>query len=282
MRQRFYLCYGMLRESFVSPFAICGFLLAFTSVINGAFPYIRYAGSTTINVLEPFIILCSERSQVSLILFGYLILMCNAPFINARSEQALIRTTRIRWSDGMLMYIFIQSLLYYLFILLVTIIMAAPHGYFGNVWSRLMYGLSSFGSGVEKQIDLYIPDVTFLQMWSVQKAAIHSFLLLFLYSFLLALILFVGNLAMHWLAGSIIAVSVHFIGYMLISDSILGKINYSLLAHGILYYHDKSSSVNPTVSTSYMLFIFLIVLLCSLEHIVILHCDLRHSISERL
>jgi hypothetical protein len=224
----------MLKESWMSPFVICGYLLAFAAALHGAFPFVKYTDQTTMNVLEPFIILCSERSQISWVLFGYLILMCNAPFINSRSEQALIRTTRMRWSDGMLMYLLLQSLMYYLFLFMVTVIMAAPHGYVGNMWSQVLYSVARFGSGVEKEIGLYVPDITLLQSWSVNQAAIHSFFLLFLYSFFLALILFIGNMALHWLAGSIIAFGIHFVGYMLLSDAMFGKIKYSLLAQSIL------------------------------------------------
>lgn len=282
MRQRFYLCFGMLKESLVSPFILCAYLLALLAAVKGALPFIRYADGTSMNVLEPFIILCSDCGQVCWVLLGYLVLMCNAPFINARSMQTLVRTTRTRWSDGMLIYVLLQSLLYYLFLLMVTVILAAPSGFAGNVWSRLLYSLSQYGSGVEKEVGLYVPDVSLLETWTVQQAAIHSFLLLYLYSLVLALLLFVGNLALHWIAGSVITIIVHFIGYMLISDSMFGMMKYSLFAHGILYYHDYNGLNGPEVSQSYMLFIFLAVVLCSLEHIVIRRCDFRYSISERL
>ena len=130
---------------------------------------------------------------------------------------------------------------------------------------------------------LYIPDVFLLQTWSVFQAAIHSFCLVFLYSVLLALILFIGNLAFHRLAGSIAAIGIHFIGYMIISDyDVFGHMEWSLLAHGILAYHGEAGTASFTVGVSYTLFVLIIVLLYCLEHFIIRRCDLRHSISERI
>ena len=281
MRIRLYLCYGMIRENVQSPFVFCAYCLGFLAALKGAYPYIRYADGTLINVFEPFIILCSERNLVSWVLFGYFILMCKAPFINARSEQMLIRTSRRCWSDATVLSIFVQSVGYYLFILIVTIIMAVPNGFMANEWSNLLYSLSEFGSGVEKQMGLYIPNVSLLQTWTVYQALIHSFCLSLLYSMFLALILFTINLAVHRLVGSVIAIGVHFIGYVLISDAMLGYTEFSLLAHGILNMHRQVGSIGPELFTSYVLFLVLIVILLVVEHVVISFCDLKHSIDER-
>ena len=193
----------------------------------------------------------------------------------------LIRTSRRCWSDATVLSIFVQSVGYYLFILIVTIIMAVSNGFMANEWSNLLYSLSEFGSGVEKQMGLYIPNVSLLQTWTVYQALIHSFCLSLLYSMFLALILFTINLAVHRLVGSVIAIGVHFIGYVLISDAMLGYTEFSLLAHGILNMHRQVGSIGPELFTSYILFLVLIVILLVVEHVVISFCDLKHSIDER-
>lgn len=281
LRQKIYLCKGMVREAIFSPRILCGYLIGFSGVIYGIVPYIKYTQDTVINLFEPFIILLNQRSFVTYLLMGYFLLICNAPFVNSRSQVTILRTTRQNWIDSMLIYIFTQTVCYYLFIFLFTIVVAAPKGFVGNMWSNVFYMISNYGSGAAAKAGVIVPQITFLQSWSVYEACIHSVLLLILYSLVIAVLLFLGNLGVRRFIGSIGAVAIHFIGYLIISDALLSKIQYSLLANGILAYHDSSDMYAPRLSFSYGLFGFLLVLLCYLLHIEVRHCDLRNSVSER-
>jgi hypothetical protein len=156
--------------------------------------------------------------------------------------------------------------------------MAAPNGYVGNMWSRMLYNMSKFE--VRADIGVNVPDISFFESWSVDQALIHTFFLLLLFSIVIAMIMLVGNLAWHWMIGSAMAVAIYFIGYMLIRDSMWGLVKYSLMAHGILAYHNISGANYIDTGSSYLLFAFLIIILSGIGHRVILHCDFKHSISE--
>lgn len=281
MKVRLYLCYGLLKENLQSPFVLCACLLGGLAVFKSAYPYIHYADSALINVFEPFIILCSDRNMISWALFGYFFLMCRAPFMNARTEQMMFRITRVCWSDAVILYIFVQSVIYYGLILLMTVLIGISNGFVGNQWSNLMYNLSKFGSGVEKETGLYVPDVSLIKTWSVGQAVIHSFCLVLLYSIVLALILFAINIAVGNLIGCIVAIGVHFIGYVLISDAMFGYINFSLFAHGILNIHNQVGMGGLDLLTSYLLFFMICIFLIKIARVAISHCDLKNSIDER-
>ncbi len=73
--------------------------------------------SVTYNILEPFIIMFSDFYILSFSILGIMILFCDAPFINAGTSFLLIRSSRKNWVVGQIIYIFIASLIYYLFYL---------------------------------------------------------------------------------------------------------------------------------------------------------------------
>ncbi len=277
LRKSAYLCKGMVREAIGSPRVWCGYLIGFSGIMYGVFPFIKYTHDTVINVLEPLVILLSERSFVTFLLMGYFLIVCNAPFIDSRSELTILRTNRSCWADSMILYICFQTIMYYLSIFVITVIMAVPQGYWGNMWSKITYMISNFGSTSAAAEGVLVPQISFLKNWSVFEASFHSFMLLILYSLVMAIILFLGNLGVHKFVGSISAVILHFIGYLIISDSLFLKVRYSLLANGILAYHDSKDMFAP--SFSYMLFILIIVVLYYVLHIVVRHCDLRKSMS---
>ena len=282
MRQRCYLCVGMLKMSAATLRVWCGYIVAAVAVLNGVLPYLEYTDPMSINVMEPFILICSQRWNVSLLLIGYFIIFCNAPFIHAGTEMTLLRSSRRRWADGMVLYMAAHTVIYYGFILAFSMVVAAPRGYFGNMWSRSMYMLSRFPPLEYMSYGAVGLDESFMANWPVYEAAFHSFSLLALYSFFLAMLMFVGNLAMRRFIGSLAAILVHLVGYLMISDNMMFQMRYSLLANGMLYYHTEASWGAPSVVFSYALFIFLIVLVDVILSVRIRHCDLMVSASEKL
>lgn len=278
MRQSIYLCRGMWKESIFKMKYIASFLIGFSAALSVLLPYLEATGNESIQILEPFIILLSDRSYTTFIFLGYFFIISDAPFVNSRVEQTLLRTNRRRWKNSIVLYMATQTALYYGFLFLVTVVPSIPRGYIGNIWSQSFYMMSKYGTNA----NIIIPEASFLAMGGPVSAAIHSVFLMFLYSFTLAMIVLVFSLGTSRLIGSICALGVHFVGYLIISDSMFIPIKYSLLAHGVYYYHSGQMTAGAmSVVFSYCLFAFIIIILLIILDRMIEYCDLRLSVSEK-
>ena len=71
------------------------------------------------------------------------LLFCSAPFIDRNQTYVFIRTGRVKWLCGQLLYIVIASAVYYLFILAVSLILTAFFGGFSLEWGKTLQLLSS-------------------------------------------------------------------------------------------------------------------------------------------
>ncbi|MBP1546275.1 MAG: hypothetical protein J6A37_06720 [Oscillospiraceae bacterium] len=72
------------------------------------------------------------------------LLFCNAPFIDSNQIYVYIRAGRTRWLTGQILYVFIASGLYYLFILISSIILSLINGEFSFEWGKLLKTLADF------------------------------------------------------------------------------------------------------------------------------------------
>lgn len=282
LRKSFYLCIGLWRETIFKLKYLAGFLIAFSAVIKVTFPYLKYTGENSIQIFEPVIMMLSERGYITYILLGYFFIISDAPFVNARVEQVLVRTDRRCWKNSVIFYLISQTLTYYGVILLMSIILTLSKGYIGNVWSQSFYILSKYGSQTAlEQYGLSVPDLELLKMGAPVGVMIHSLLLICLYSFLLALIIFVFSLGTNKVIGSGCAIAVHFVGYLIISDSMFIPVKYSLLANGIFIYHNFNlmGIGTPDLFFSYCLFLFIILIIFGILEQIIRHCDIRKTVS---
>lgn len=277
------MCIGMWRESIFKMKYIASFLIGLSAALAALLPYLDATGNESIQVLEPFIILLSDKTYATFIFLGYFFIISDAPFVNGRVEQTLLRTNRRRWKNSIVLYMVTQTALYYGFLLLVTVVPSIPRGYVGNVWSQSFYMLSKYGSNAMlHKYGVVVPEATFLSMGGPVSAAIHSVFLMFLYSFTLAMIVLVFSLGTSRLIGSICALGVHFVGYLIISDSMFIPIKYSLLAHGVYYYHSGQMTAGAMSAVfSYCLFAFIIIVLMFILDRLVDYCDLRLSVSEK-
>lgn len=89
-----------------------------------------------------------------LILFGVVLLFCDAPFMNEGTAYLFIRSGRRAWFLGQVMYVVIASIIYQLFIVASGILLLIPRLTFDTDWGKVigtfsnMTGVTDFGANV--------------------------------------------------------------------------------------------------------------------------------------
>lgn len=69
-------------------------------------------------------------------------LFCDAPFQDSNYLFVIVRSGRIKWAVGEIFYIILASAIYYIYIFLLTIILALPHGEFSLEWGKTINTIS--------------------------------------------------------------------------------------------------------------------------------------------
>ncbi len=124
-----------------------------------------------------------------------------------------------------------------------------------------------------------MPSATLITQWQPWEAVCHAFLLIFLYSMLLALLMFVLNLNVHRFVGRACALGVHAFGFFMISEMMYFDIKYSLLANCILCNHEPA--YDWTLGFTYSFYGAIILALLLLFGLLIRFTDFKASIGGR-
>lgn len=175
--------------------------------------FVRLRGEP-VNLLEFFLYGVVSPQSNMLIILGYLFLLSDAPFVNERTLQLVLKTSKKMWNSSCLLYIVLQAAFYYLAILFLSMIWGAGNGYFGESWSIPLAQAARQGTLMIFQFDVSFPYWTFMQEHSVLEACGLTFVGCILYASVLGCILYVGNLGNGYSAGTWAAVFVHFSGYI--------------------------------------------------------------------
>lgn len=132
-------------------------------------------------------------------------------------------------------YIIVQGILYYGCSLLVNALCLIRKGYFDNVWSR---ALINYADSTVFRNNIAPPPGQMIQDYTPCSAALHTFLLIFLYSMLLAGILFALNLFVHTAVGTITVAVIHFLGVLVYTLGFIGSlIPWSYVINAMFSYH---------------------------------------------
>lgn len=122
------------------------------------------------------------------------LMFCNAPFTDKNQLFVYTRTGRIKWLCGQVLYIFIASAVYYLFILFLTFISTALIAEPSLDWGKTLYMIAN--SNVASNVEAYFLNVPnlILEYFSPVQAVFFTFLTSWLSAVLLGLIVFFCNL----------------------------------------------------------------------------------------
>lgn len=139
-----------------------------------------------------FPFLMSDYYAVLIILFGFILLLCDAPFVDTEQFYLIIRCGKKTWLIGQLLYVFFSSVVYFLFILLLSILLLFPNISFSGEWGKLLRTLAQTDLAPQFHVTLGFP-YKIIQLYSPFAAVCLSFAMALLVGFFLGMVLFVTN-----------------------------------------------------------------------------------------
>ncbi len=145
----------------------------------------------SLQLLEPFIWVFGDSGSILLISLCLLLLFSDLPHLDNETPLFLVRTTRLCWMAGQVLYLALSTLVFVGFILLSTCVLTGAQAYKANLWSRTaaILGYSSIGES------LCIPAfVKVLELTFPYPCALRIFALMLGYSLALSSVIFFFNL----------------------------------------------------------------------------------------
>lgn len=257
-----------------SPRVILTFILAFVLCIMLSDKTVSFANNygTIVQVLEPFIWTFGDAGSVMLSSFLLILLFADMPFVTQATPYYLLRIKRSTWISGQILYVVLGTLIYMFFLLVVECLLAAPISFVGNRWSETaaMIGYSGIGSEIALPVSLKA-----MEMSTPYSCAAVIFLLITLYSLLIAMLMLLLNLCRNSALGVLGAFALNLYGFLLtpegfknllhLPDALSYKANIlcgwlSPLNHATYYMHNFGYDYLPLLWISMGIFVFLIVL----------------------
>lgn len=161
------------------------------------------------NIVEAFIQNYLSVTNITLMLFGFIIIISEAPFVYTDSFVMIHRAGRKQWYRAMWLYILTQGILYYGCSLIVSVVLNIPKAYIADIWSR---PLRKSSGDVLFSYRITIPDERLLIDYTPYSAMLHTFLMILLYSVFLAGILYALNMYRGAAVGTFVTAMVHLMG----------------------------------------------------------------------
>jgi len=285
LRQILSLSFNQIRDWFTSPRILVALALGIVFTYVDVANFMKYVDMTKENVqiFEPYIYLMSNYGSFSFILLGFILLISDAPFVSQRSLYSVIRCTRKRWVSGMMFYILLSALLYFGIVLLASMAFVATNAYMADIWSAPMYSLAAYQPQGAQDIGVAFPYLGILRVLSPAAAGFQTLALNVLYGTMLGMLAFVINLNNRRLIGSFVAVGVHAVGWIMISEAIFSLPMFSPLYHAVFVTH-AFGSMNPDmcgVGTSIYMFAVIIAILAIIGGILSKSSDFRVSAGDK-
>lgn len=267
LRKVFLVAAANFRRWRRNPRMILAFCLAFILCFLLSDKVIRFAEThdTLLQMAEPFIWTFGDAVSVLVISLLLLLVFSDMPGLGPEVPLFLIRVNRKIWMLGQILYLVLATLVFMIFILLSTCVLAGSRAYTANLWSHTaaILGYSNIGS------ELYIPSfVKVMELSFPYECMLHIFGLMLGYAVLMAAFMLYLNL---WWenGGTIGGIIFGGLGLVLNPDLIAGWLGIPMermreanilfgwispLNHAIYYMHNFGYDNLPKLWVSYVFF----------------------------
>lgn len=152
----------------------------------------NYLGIKSSQWVYPF--LYTQFYMKLLFTLPVIMLFCDAPFIDENQIFVLIRAGRTKWTLGQILYIIMSSAIYFMFIIVATLIFGQQHTEWSPEWGKVIHTIAetNIASSLECHF-LYIPKMV-VDYFTPLQAIFFTFLLSWLSGILIGLIVYAINL----------------------------------------------------------------------------------------
>lgn len=259
-----------------NPRIIVTFALAFVMCFLLSDKIITFAidHNTTMQIVETFIWSFGDSNSILVSSVLLVLLFADMPFLSSGTPLYLVRTSRRAWILGQVIYTVAATILYLLFVLVCTAVLAMQISFPANMWSSTAAILGYSSAGDRESIPVHLKT---LELSRPYETMFSIFLLMLGYSLVLVLIMLVANLRHGQAAGVVSVFLFSFYGILMKPDTIQLIFNLppeafyianvtigwlSPLNQATYPMHDFGYDKLPELWHSYMIFFLLIVLGC--------------------
>lgn len=193
IRQIFMVTGANFRRWQKNPQMVLVFSLAFILCFLLSDKVVRFSEyhDTLLQAAEPFIWTFGDAGSVLVISLLLLLLFSDMPHLGNEVPLFLVRINRRVWMIGQLLYLVLGTLLFMLFILLSTCILAGGRAYTANLWSNTaaILGYSDIGNAMSIPSFVKVMELSF-----PYECMLHVFGLMLGYALLMASIMLYLNM----------------------------------------------------------------------------------------
>ncbi len=229
-----------------------------------------YEMNTAMQAFEPFVWTFGDANSVLLISLLLVLLFADIPFLGAGVPYYLVRMKRSTWAWGQLVYLVLATLIYMVFILIATTLICMQNSFIGNMWSETAAILGYSGAGKAVALPALVKT---LEMSRPYQCAMTIFLLMLLYTLVLALLMLFMKLLRGKSAGVVAAFGFSLYGLLLnpelikqmfnLPDELMYKANVAVgwlspLNQATYHMHNFGYDLLPRLWQTYLIFLVLI------------------------
>ena len=208
--------------TFALAFILC-FLLS-NKAVNFAHDY-----KTSMQIVEAFVWTFGDSNSILLSSMLLVLLFADMPFLSTGTPFYLMRTDRKTWLFGQVLYIVLATGVYMTFILLSTSVVCMSNSFIGNMWSETAAILGYSGAGKAVALPALVKT---LEMSTPYECMGTIFILMLLYTLLMAFIMLTFNIRKGQVAG-VVSVFIFSLFGFLLNPELLNTIFH--LPHELMY-----------------------------------------------
>lgn len=212
-----------------------------------------------VQILEPFLSLCSSEAVMVMLPLAFLVIISDFPRTDNNFRVYIIRAGKMNWMLGQMIYTFLASVTYMAASVLATGILVLPYAYVGNTWSDVTTKYHIMFPQEENSMVYNLINARLYNQTTTVEAFFHTFFLYCLYLFLLSIICFIAFMFYQRTGGIIINGIIIVMGELLSMSSNLTEWCMPA-AHAVVWKHFDMvfrRTIYP-LSGSYVYFLFLI------------------------
>lgn len=256
--------------TFLFSFILCFFLSDRAMMVADYY-------DSSMQALEPFIWTFGDADSILLCSLLLILLFLDLPKLSPFTPYMLLRMKKSRWLLAQFFYIFLVTVLYMTYVLLVTGILCMQKTYPGNIWSNTAALLAYSGMGR----DLSVPStVKVMESTTPVSCSFQIMVLLICYALTLSFLMLLFQMKSGRKAAIGAGLFYSLFGFLLNPDilaKILRKEEYEMflvrritgwvspLNHATYGMHDFGYDVLPSIGQSCMIFLVLLLFLSFLS-----------------
>lgn len=256
-----------------NPRIFVTFALAFILCFLLSDKAVRFAREykTTMQIVEAFVWTFGDANSILLSSLLLVLLFADMPFLSPGTPYYLMRIDRKTWLFGQALYIVLSTLIYMAFILIATALICMGNSFIGNMWSETAAILGYSGAGKAVALPALVKT---LEMSTPYECMAAIFLLMLLYTLLMAFIMLTFNIKKGQLGGTVSVFAFSLYGFLLnpqlfktifkLPEELVYKANVAVgwlspLNHATYHMHNFGYDLLPRLWHTYLIFIMLIV-----------------------